>query len=179
MNPWRLTTSQSREALDVVDGAGLFFHQYGPHYSRLTPGSAKLTGPGREIVLITRCGRAVWSVTLQRPPKGAGLVWRNSVFCNRGAGLSSDLVRWATLSTFAEWARKYSEMPSTPLRTEINTRETGSANPGYCYKLAGWRRIDGPASAKVRRPFMVYLVAPTADEISASASPPGRSRSSR
>lgn len=169
MNPWRLTTSQARDALDIVDGTGPFEGQ-GPHYSRLTPGSSKLTGPGREVILVTGGGSAaaLWAVTLQRPPKGEGLVWRNSVFRNLGAGLSSELIVAATRATYAEWRRKYGALPEVPLRTEIDTRKVKSRNPGYCYLLAGWTKVPGPPSAKRRRPYMIYLNAPSADVLEAT-----------
>ncbi len=118
---WRLSSSSDRQALDVVDGAGPF-EGMGPHYSRRTPGSKTFTGVGQEIVLVTDCGRAVWAVVRQKTPMAVGsgrsrhrrddagkstdvrarYVWRNMLFRNLGAGLSSDLIREATERTYAD-----------------------------------------------------------------------------
>jgi hypothetical protein len=151
---WSLSSSSDRRALDVVDGMGAF-DGAGPHYSRRTPGSKTFTGIGREIVLVTDCGRAVWSVVYQRTPqrRGSGgsrgragdrddapMVWRNNVFRNLGAGLSSLLIESAVAATLAAWVTRYGGLPAEPLRTEIDTRAVRSTNPGYCYWVAGWRR---------------------------------------
>jgi hypothetical protein len=62
---WLLSSSSDRRALDVVDGMGKHAGK-GPHYSRRTPGSKTFTGVGREIVLVTDDGNAVWAVVLQK-----------------------------------------------------------------------------------------------------------------
>ena len=152
---WRLSSSSDPLALAVVDGLGQFA-SYGPHYSRRTPGSKTFTGVGQEVVLVTACGRAVWAVVRQRTPTAVGTgasrgrvtqtdmrpryVWRNMLFRNLGAGLSSDLIRAATTMTFVEWRRRYSMLPAERLRTEIDVRRVRSTNPGYCYLMAGWER---------------------------------------
>lgn len=151
---WLLSSSSDRRALDVVDGAGMHDGQ-GPHYSRRSPGSKTFTGIGREVVLVTKCGRAVWACVEQRTPtpRGSGntrgrsgvavatpTVWRNMVFRNLGAGLSSTLIQEATLMTVREWINRYGTLPAARLRTEIDARKVRSRNPGYCYMMAGWER---------------------------------------
>jgi len=152
---WLLSSSSDRRALDVVDGTGPFVG-LGPHYSRRTPGSKTFTGVGQEIVLVTDCGRAVWACIRQKTPmaRGTGLsrgrsgvtdgkaryLWRNMLFRNLGAGLSSDLIRAATEMTYHEWLLRYGVMPQERLRTEIGIKEIRSVNPGFCYVMAGWER---------------------------------------
>ena len=152
---WVLSSGSDRRALDVVDGTGPHDGQ-GPHYSRRTPGSKTFTGVGQEIVLVTECGRAVWACVRQRTPTAAGTgasrgrtgatddraryVWRNMLFRNLGAGLSSDLIRSATDMTYREWIGRYGSIPRERLRTEIDIRRVRSTNPGYCYLQAGWER---------------------------------------
>lgn len=151
---WLLSSSSDRRALDVVDGAGPHEGK-GPHYSRRTPGSKTFTGVGQEIVLVTDCGRAVWAVVYQRvpSPRGSGSsrgregttaptahVWRNMIFRNLGAGLSSELIRSATTATYERWIERYGALPAERLRTEIGVKSVKSANPGYCYLMAGWER---------------------------------------
>ena len=150
---WSLSSSSSYDALAVVDGLGQF-SGLGPHYSRRTPGSRTFTGVGREIVLVTVCKRAVWAVVYQRTPtaRGSGTsrgrlgvtdslplyVWRDMMFRNIGAGLSSDLIRSATAMTYVEWKKRYGALPIERLRTEVDIRAVQSSNPGYCYIMAGW-----------------------------------------
>jgi hypothetical protein len=166
---WVLSSSSDPKALAVVDGTGRFEGE-GPHYSRRTPGSRTFTGVGREVVLVTECGRAVWAVVYQRTPSRVGsgcsrgregeldanakYVWRNMLFRNLGAGLSSDLIRQATLRTYTEWHSRYGSLPSEKLRTEVCVRRTKpGGNPGYCYLKADWKK--GP----IRR-GKLFLFAP-------------------
>lgn len=159
---WRMSSCTDRAALDVVDGMGP--HQgHGPHYSRRTPGSARFTGIGQEVVFVTEDLNAVWSVVRQRTPlKGktykddtsAKWVWRNNMFRNLGNQLSSDLIRAAVEKTYAEWERRYGGIPTEPLRTEVAIARVRSSNPGYCYLNAGWTK------QKVVR-GKLYLLAPS------------------
>jgi hypothetical protein len=130
------------------------------------------TGIGQELVLVTECGRAVWAVVRQRTPSKAGsgatrgrngtpddstvFVWRNSVFRNLGAGLSSWLIQWATEATYRWWPELYGEMPRERLRTEIKIAAVRSRNPGACYQLAGWERGER------RRGIQFFYAAPAA-----------------
>ena len=152
---WLLSSSSDRRALDIVDGAGLH-SEWGPHYSRRTPGSRTFTGVGQEIVLVTDDGSAVWACVRQRTPSARGTgesrgrtgapdpapryIWRNMMFRNLGSSLSSDLILSATDRTYEEWANRYGSLPSERLRTEIGIKEVRSSNPGYCYKQAGWTK---------------------------------------
>jgi hypothetical protein len=154
---WVLSSSSDRRALDVVDGAGQ--HEgCGPHYSRRTPGSKTFTGVGQEIVLVTDCGRAVWACVRQKTPMARGTgasrgreaktdpaaryVWRNMIFRNLGAGLSSDLICSATEKTYEEWVKRYGALPAERLRTEVDVKAVRSTNPGFCYIAAGWEKTQ-------------------------------------
>lgn len=151
---WLLSSSSDSRALAVVDGLGPFA-EHGPHYSRRTPGSKTFTGVGREVVLVHESGRAVWACVYQCTPfaRGSGaargriaaadrpprrFIWRNMLFRNLGAGLSSELIASATAETYRQWSARYGELPAERLRTEIGIREVRGNNPGYCYKVAGW-----------------------------------------
>lgn len=151
---WEMSSSSSRKALDVVDGAGRHAGA-GPHYSRRTPGSKTFTGVGQEVVLVTKAGDAVWAVVRQRTPaaRGSGLsrgrrgvtsstpyVWRNMLFRNLGPRLSSDLIRSATEETYWQWQKRYGRLPEERMRTEIKVSAVRSSNPGCCYQMAGWER---------------------------------------
>jgi hypothetical protein len=62
------------------------------------------------------------------------------VFRNLGEERSSDLVRAALEMTYAEWLKRYGELPVERLRTEIGIKNVRSTNPGCCYKKAGWTK---------------------------------------
>jgi hypothetical protein len=155
---WRLSSSSDPVALAVVDGTGKHAGA-GPHYSRRTPGSKTFTGVGREIVLVTNDENAVWACVYQRTPSARGTggsrgrsgvadakpryIFRNMLFRNLGAGLSSELIREALTHTHAEWVSRYGVWPAERLRTEIEIGRVMSKNPGYCYKVAGWTVVRG------------------------------------
>lgn len=140
-------------ALAIVDGTGRW-EGHGPHYSRRTPGSKTFTGVGKEIVLVTESGDAVWACVYQRTPtaRGSGAsrgrvgttdtraryIWRNMLFRNLGPMLSSDLIRAAVAETYLQWKRRYGVLPSERLRTEVCIGSIRSKNPGFCYKKAGF-----------------------------------------
>lgn len=169
---WELSSSSDPRALQVVDGTGPF-DGLGPHYSRRTPGSKTFTGVGQEVVLVSTCGRAVWAVVRQRTPsrRGSGssrgrtsevdvkpvYVWRNMLFRNLGAGLSSELIRAATKATYAIWMERYQEMPCERLRTEVDVNKIRSSNPGFCYQAAGWEKGE-----RKRGKLFLYAPAPVA-----------------
>lgn len=156
---WLLSSSSDRRALDVVDGTGPC-EGHGPHYSRRTPGSKTFTGVGQEIVLVSDCGLAVWACIRQKTPMAVGsgrsrhrrddtskatdakarYLWRNSMFRNLGAGLSSELIRDAYAMTCTEWVRRYGALPVERLRTEVDVAAVRSRNPGFCYTVAGWTK---------------------------------------
>lgn len=108
------------------------------HYSRRRPGSGQVGPPGRKIVLVTPCERALW---LSHWPKASlamdGLdAWRCSIFRNEGAGLSSDLILAAMDLTASIW--RDHPPPADGWVTWIDTEKVASPNPGYCFKQAGW-----------------------------------------
>jgi hypothetical protein len=151
---WNLSSSSDPLALSVVDGTGKF-KEFGPHYSRRTPGSKTFTGVGREVVLISEDESAVWAVVYQKTPskRGSGrsrgrsgrtdlscrYLWRNMLFRNLGRTLSSLLIEAAVEKTYVEWVKKYECLPEERLRTEVSL-SVKSQNPGYCYMCAGWEK---------------------------------------
>lgn len=107
------------------------------HYSRQTVGARDFMASGKTLVLLTRCARAVWGCIENLDPVG-NLRWRCSIFRNEGGGLSSDLVREATVRTFDFWRRTHG-LPSVPLQTEVDPRRTRTKrDPGRCFLKAGW-----------------------------------------
>lgn len=89
-------------------------------------------GPGEKMVLMTSDSRAlfVWRRFIDK----SGQVGVNcAVFRNEGtAMLSSDLILAAEDLARRRW-------PGERFYTYVNPRKIKSANPGYCFKMAGWR----------------------------------------
>lgn len=140
---WQIRNKSDRAALALGDR----------HYSRRRPGSGQLGPPGRKIVLVTPCERAVWLSHWPDPVMAMdGLdAWRCSIFRNEGAGLSSDLIRAAMLLTAEVWRDQVNTWhsyaitnghphPSDGWVTWVDRTKVSSLNPGYCFLKAGWRR---------------------------------------
>lgn len=154
---WQWSDSTDKLALMIVDGLGEY-KEYGPHYSRRTPGARFFTGIGKEIVLVHESKLAVWAVVYQKTPskRGSGIgrgrsgvkdtsnkyVFRNMLF-RRLPGcpiIASELIKTATLATYEAWKWRYGELPKERLRTEIGIKQVRSTNPGCCYKIAGYTK---------------------------------------
>ena len=57
-----------------------------------------------------------------------------AVFRNEGPMRSSDLIRSAMDMAWRRW-------PQQRFYTYVNSSRIRSANPGYCFKAAGWRKV--------------------------------------
>jgi hypothetical protein len=122
--------------LEWRDGNAHARQLFDRHYSRRRYADGRrpklFVGPGEKMVLMTPCGRALF-------------VWRRfisddgqngvncAIFRNEGAGRSSDLIQEACRLAWCRW-------PTERLYTYVNPRRVASANPGYCFKCAGWQR---------------------------------------
>jgi len=150
--PWVEVNKNHRGARELADR----------HYSRQTPGAPGFLPPGRTLVLVTRCGRAVWGVCENVDPAGV-LRFRVTIFRNEGAGLSSSLISSATTRTLATWQSRHGIR--APLRTEVDaSRVRAKRDPGRCFRRAGWRFVGETAGGHGRRRLLVFE-APTASPI--------------
>ena len=106
------------------------------HYSRRRSsiGSGKLGGPNRRLVLVAQDERAVWVTTWPEFQQDGMDSWRCSVFRNEGSALSSALILEAMDLTCRLWT----DRPRHGWSTYVDTAKVRSANPGYCFKRAGW-----------------------------------------
>lgn len=119
--------------VQIWDGNPTAAAIYDRHYSR-NPGSRgdpHIAGPGEKIVLLTPCARAlfVWRKFMSKDQQDGV---NCAIFRNEGAGISSDLIRAAMTIGWLRW-------PGARFYTYVNLRRVASANPGYCFKAAGWR----------------------------------------
>lgn len=132
------------------------------HYSRRTVGSPQFMPPGETVVLISACGLAVFG--WWRPSPRSGLVamngrdgWTCSIFRNTSTHLSSALILEAETLLARLTAQGETHGPCGPdgMLTYVWPRKVASANPGYCFKRAGWTRI-GESKAKGARLKLLF-----------------------
>lgn len=118
----------------VRDGNTTVSAIYDRHYSRgpASLGHLRVAGPGEKMVLLSPCARAifVWRKFISKDNQ-VGI--NCAIFRNEGAGRSSDLIRSAMELAWSKW-------PGERFYTYVNPRRVRSANPGYCFLMAGWRR---------------------------------------
>ena len=120
------------------------------HYSR-RHSSNQVGGVGRVLVLVTPCERGLWVTKwpLAGQPWDGLDAYRCSYFRNEGAGLASELIIAAMELTIERWG----EPPSDGWVTWIDRTKISSANPGYCFKQAGWwldREWNHPRLVRLR-----------------------------
>lgn len=123
MGPWRL----------VRDGHEVARALYERHYSAKPGRTSKLfVRPGQKMVLLTpdRLALFVWSKQQYSDDGQMGV--NCAVFRNEGQQVSSVLIRQAEELAWQRW-------PGERLFTYVNPHKITSANPGYCFKMAGWR----------------------------------------
>lgn len=128
---WRRSHQSDRRAVRLADR----------HYSRRTPGSKQCMPPGRQFVLVTEDGKALWAVSwpLAKFTRHAWAgAWVCTLFRNEGAGRSSALIKEAIALTRYRWP----DIPALGLITFVNPRriENGS-RPGYCFTSAGFSHV--------------------------------------
>lgn len=134
---WQLSHRFDRRALPITDS----------HYSRQKPGSPQFVPPGRCVVLLTKNADALWTSSwpfaeyVKHAWAGA---WVNSLFCNRGSVLSSELILEAVAVT-----RWFYDTPLLGMITFINEAKTAKrrskrSQPGECYIKAGFRQAVCP-----------------------------------
>ena len=116
------------------------------HYNRQKIGAPQFVPPGRCVVLLTECARAVWVTSwpfaqyVKHQWAGA---WVNSLFRSEGAGIASELIRQAVAATRAIWP----DVPPLGVVSFVDPRKVkptlrrGKLIYGYCYLRAGFRHV--------------------------------------
>lgn len=137
MRHWTRVTKFEPAAVKLADG----------HYSRRKPGSWQFMPPGQTIVLLTFDGLAVFG--WWRPHPNAGIKqmngldgWTCTIFRNLGPTLSSELILDAELALAGR------ECGPDGLLTYVCDGKIRSPNPGYCFKMAGYRVSGRSADRK-------------------------------
>ena len=111
------------------------------HYSARKNGAtirdwlaAGITAPGESLVLLTPAADALFVWVKQRYVRNGERGVNCAVFRNEGPYLSSELIREAEALAWAKW-------PGERLYTYVDPSQIKSANPGYCFKMAGWTLV--------------------------------------
>lgn len=110
---------------------------YERHYSRKQAAGAyrnpRFIGPGECMVLRTVAYDALfaWRLARFRHDSQAGI--ECSIFRNEGSIRSSDLISEAQDLAWERW-------PGERLFTYVDPLKVASPNPGYCFKVVGWKR---------------------------------------
>jgi len=137
MKFWHQVTKFDPRAAKLADG----------HYSRRTIGSPQFMPPGETIVLLTADATAVWGWWRPHPRSGLKAMngldgWTCTIFRNVGPALSSDLI------LDAEQALVGRSIGPDGMLTYVWDRKVRSLNPGYCFKVAGWKRVGRSADGR-------------------------------
>ncbi len=110
---------------------------YERHYSaRRNRGDAKkILGPGEYLMLMTPDVKALLAWRKFRSMDTAQIGVNCAIFRNEGSiyGQSSYLLSLGMQIAWDRW-------PGERLYTYVDSRRVRSANPGYCFLMAGWRR---------------------------------------
>jgi hypothetical protein len=115
------------------------------HYNRRKVGSPQFVPPGRCLVFLSACERAVWITSWPFPEyvrhawPGA---WVNSLFRREGGIKASEMIRQAVAATRSIWTP-----PELGIVSFVNPKKVkpimrrGQPVYGYCYLKAGFRHV--------------------------------------
>ena len=116
------------------------------HYSRRKVGSPQFMPPGQTIVLILPGANAVFGWWRPHPTSGIRAMnnldgWTCTIFRNESGIQSSDLI----LDAEKVFAEEGYDIGPDGLLTYVFDKKIRSSNPGYCFQMAGWKKIGRSA----------------------------------
>jgi hypothetical protein len=134
--------------IGIHDGDLRAFDLFKRHYSYrhrtgMTRGNKLFVGQGEKMVLLTETSDALFAWqrnTTHRMDNQEGICC--TVFRNEGKVLSSVLIREAMELAWSRWGNRR-------LFTYVQPSEIKSINPGYCFKMAGWKETGWSKSGKL------------------------------
>ena len=137
--PGVLPLRDPRSWLEVRDGDPRAWRLFQRHYSfnavkrRGLVNRRRMIGPGEKLLLVSPAADAVfcWRWSRLRADGQEGV--ECSVFRNEGPRLSSALILDAEELGWRRW-------PGCRFFTFVDPARVRSSNPGYCFRMAGWRR---------------------------------------
>jgi hypothetical protein len=147
---WREVDKGSRRLVELADR----------HYTRQKVGARLATRPGVNLCLLLSDGTAAWVVWRPIPEVGRkdGLeAWECTLFRNEGSRLSSTLISEAAAATFRRWGWPPRDgLISAVGIQQTRRRRSRRAEPGHCFRVAGWVEFEHPSPDKSK----VWLRAP-------------------
>lgn len=148
MTAWRLTRDGDPTALAIYERHYSARRYHDDRRRRL------FVGPGEKLVLLSddRRGLFVW----RRFVDDSGQTGVNcAVFRNEGVAWirSSALITEADSIAWDRWPRQR-------LYTYVDGASVASPNPGYCFKMAGWRWCGRTKGGHGRRPQEILEMRP-------------------
>jgi len=113
------------------------------HYSRQKIRSPQFAPPGETLILRDTRGLVlfVWCHQLQRRADGQEGI-NCTIFRNESARQSSEIILEAEQFALHKWG-------DIRAFTYIDPAKIRSQNPGYCFKIAGWKQRGRSASGKI------------------------------
>lgn len=113
------------------------------HYSRRTVGAKQFCYSGRKLVLRNTEGTVlfVWMFPDEAMRMDGQSGYNNALFRNESARRSSDIILEAERLALEKWG-------PNRFYTYIDASKIRSPNPGYCFKVAGWRFVRFSAGGK-------------------------------
>jgi len=104
------------------------------HYSRRTVGARQFCYAGRKLVLRNSEGTVlfVWMWPFEEMRMDGQKGYNCSIFRNESPRRSSEIILEAEEMAFEKWG-------PNRVFTYVDGRKIKSANPGHCFKMAGWK----------------------------------------
>lgn len=135
------------------------------HYSRRTPGSPQFMPPGQTLVLLGRDFSAVFGWWRPHPRSGVRAMngmdgWTCTIFRRVDGPLASDLV----LDAEGALRSQVGDCGPDGLLTYVWPAKVRSRNPGFCFRVAGWRHEGQSADGRkilLRKPWADAGCAPS------------------
>jgi hypothetical protein len=117
------------------------------HYSRRTVGARQFLYSGRKIVIRDAAGDVLfgWMYPNEAMRKDGQTGYNCAIFRNESRRRSSDIILECEAIAVDRWG-------PNRMYTYVNPEKIRSANPGYCFKQAGWVNArNGDGSIRVSK----------------------------
>jgi hypothetical protein len=113
------------------------------HYSRRTVGARQFAYSGRKLVLRDADGLVlfVWMYPDPTMRMDGQTGYNCAIFRNESERRSSEIILEAERWAVAKWG-------PNRFYTYVDPRRIASRNPGYCFKVAGWKHLGESASGQ-------------------------------
>ncbi|MDU9693868.1 hypothetical protein O0Q50_22060 [Priestia aryabhattai] len=108
------------------------------HYSRQTIGAARFTRPGKNLVLRTAEGDAVWATWYGKFRRDGLDACECTIFRNESSHLSSYLISFACLASFLHAGVGNLK---DGIITYVDDSKVNSVNPGFSFRAVGFKYI--------------------------------------